>query len=128
MKIAEPRSLAPVIDIIPLRCYENPTWKGLAYAARAFALHAIALLGLALTDQPLLLIPLWILSSLTVAGLFIIGHDSAHEALFKSPRLCWWVGQLAMLPSLHVYEAWVLGHNRIHHGHTVRGQMDFVWH
>jgi omega-6 fatty acid desaturase (delta-12 desaturase) len=33
-----------------------------------------------------------------------------------------------MLPSLHVYEAWVLGHNRLHHGHTVREQMDFVWH
>jgi omega-6 fatty acid desaturase (delta-12 desaturase) len=26
------------------------------------------------------------------------------------------------------YEAWVLGHNRIHHGHTLREGMDFVWH
>ena len=33
-----------------------------------------------------------------------------------------------MLPSLHVYEAWVFGHNRIHHGHTVREEMDYVWH
>jgi omega-6 fatty acid desaturase (delta-12 desaturase) len=27
-----------------------------------------------------------------------------------------------------VYEAWVFGHNRIHHGHTVREVMDYVWH
>jgi omega-6 fatty acid desaturase (delta-12 desaturase) len=63
-----------------------------------------------------------------VSGLFIIGHDAAHEALFKSRRLNAIVGHLAMLPSWHVYEAWVLGHNRIHHGHTVREGMDFVWH
>jgi omega-6 fatty acid desaturase (delta-12 desaturase) len=125
---AEPRTLGSVIEIIPPSCYENPTWKGLAYAARAAALHALVLVGLAATDAWYLLLPLWALSALTVSGLFIIAHDSAHQALFKSERLCWWVGQLAMLPSLHVYEAWVLGHNRIHHGHTVRGGVDFVWH
>ena len=63
-----------------------------------------------------------------VSGLFIIGHDAAHEALFKSRRLNSIVGHVAMLPSWHVYEAWVLGHNRVHHGHTVREGMDFVWH
>jgi omega-6 fatty acid desaturase (delta-12 desaturase) len=33
-----------------------------------------------------------------------------------------------MLPSAHVEAAWDLGHNRIHHGHTVKQGMDFVWH
>jgi len=33
-----------------------------------------------------------------------------------------------MLPSWHVYEGWVLGHNRIHHAYTVRQGFDFVWH
>jgi omega-6 fatty acid desaturase (delta-12 desaturase) len=33
-----------------------------------------------------------------------------------------------MLPSWHVYEGWVLGHNRVHHGYTVRQGFDFVWH
>jgi omega-6 fatty acid desaturase (delta-12 desaturase) len=27
-----------------------------------------------------------------------------------------------------VYEGWTLGHNRIHHGYTVREGFDFVWH
>ncbi len=122
------QSLASVIEIIPARCYENPTWKGLAYFGRAIALHAGVLVALAATDSPWLLLPLWVLSGLSVSGLFIIGHDAAHGALFKSERTCWWVGQLAMLPSLHMYGPWVLGHNRIHHGHTVRAQGDFVWH
>jgi omega-6 fatty acid desaturase (delta-12 desaturase) len=128
MAQADSRSLGDVIEVIPARCYDNPTWKGLAYFARAVALHALVLAGLAATDAWWLLLPLWALAALTVSGLFILGHDAAHQSLFKSERLCWWVGQLAMLPSLHVYEAWVLGHNRIHHGHTVRSGMDFVWH
>jgi hypothetical protein len=33
-----------------------------------------------------------------------------------------------MLPGWHVYEGWVLGHNRIHHAFTVREGYDFVWH
>ncbi len=33
-----------------------------------------------------------------------------------------------MLPSLHATELWVFGHNRVHHGHTLRQGMDFVWH
>ena len=33
-----------------------------------------------------------------------------------------------MLPSLHMFEAWRLGHNHIHHRHTIKQGMDFVWH
>ena len=122
------QTLAGVIRIIPEACYERPAWKGLAYLARDLAVYAAVLVALAATDAWWLIVPLWALSALVVSGLFIIGHDAAHGALFESKRLCYGVGQLAMLPSLHVYEAWVLGHNRLHHGHTVREQMDFVWH
>ena len=38
------------------------------------------------------------------------------------------VGRIAMLPSLHVFEGWILGHNRVHHAFTVRQGDDFVWH
>ena len=121
-------SLLPVIRVIPKSAYENPTWKGLAFFARDLLFYGLVLWALTSTDNPLLLIPLWIVSALVVSGLFIIGHDAAHEALFKSRRLNSIVGHVAMLPSWHVYEAWVLGHNRVHHGHTVREGMDFVWH
>jgi acyl-lipid omega-6 desaturase (Delta-12 desaturase) len=121
-------SLLPVIRIIPSTAYDNPTWKGLAYFARDLVIYAAVVWALVSTDNPFFLVGLWVLASLSVAGLFIIGHDAAHEALFKSRRLNSIVGHVAMLPSWHVYEAWVLGHNRIHHGHTVREGMDFVWH
>ncbi len=121
-------SLLPVIRIIPSEAYDNPTWKGLAYFARDLVIYAVVVLALVSTDNPFFVVGLWVLASMSVAGLFIIGHDAAHEALFKSRRLNSVVGHLAMLPSWHVYEAWVLGHNRIHHGHTVREGMDFVWH
>jgi omega-6 fatty acid desaturase (delta-12 desaturase) len=121
-------SLLPVIRVIPAAAYDNPTWKGLAYFARDLLIYAAVVAGLVVTDNPILLVGLWVLASLAVSGLFIVGHDAAHEALFRSRRLNSIVGHLAMLPSWHVYEAWVLGHNRIHHGHTVREGMDFVWH
>jgi omega-6 fatty acid desaturase (delta-12 desaturase) len=124
----KPGSLLPVIRVIPDAAYENPTWKGLAYFARDLVIYGAVVAGLVLTNNPFLLVILWVLASLAISGLFIIGHDAAHEALFANRRTNSIVGHLAMLPSWHVYEAWVLGHNRIHHGHTVREGMDFVWH
>jgi acyl-lipid omega-6 desaturase (Delta-12 desaturase) len=121
-------SLRPVIDVIPDSCYDNPTWRGLAVFARDGLFYAAAVTGLILTDRWYFVIPLWILAGLAVSGLFVVGHDAAHQALFKSRRLNGIVGRIAMLPSLHVFEAWVLGHNRIHHGHTIKAEFDFVWH
>ncbi len=124
----KPGSLLPVIRVIPKSAYDNPTWKGLAYFARDTVLYVAIVAGLILFDNPLVTVVLWFFSALVVSGLFIIGHDAAHEALFKSKRLNSVIGHLSMLPSWHVYEGWVLGHNRIHHKYTVRQGFDFVWH
>ncbi len=122
------RTLASVIEAIPAACYENPTHRGLLWLARDLLLYAALVWALVRFDQIWLLVPLWLLSGAVISALFILGHDAAHGALFKSRRLNYLVGQLAMLPSLHLYEAWVFGHNRIHHGHTTRESMDYVWH
>ena len=121
-------SLLPVIEVIPAAAYENPTWKGLAYLARDLVIYAATIAGLILISNPIATIALWILSGLVISGLFVIAHDAAHGALFSSRRLNRVVGTIAMLPSWHVYEGWVLGHNRIHHNYTVREGFDFVWH
>jgi omega-6 fatty acid desaturase (delta-12 desaturase) len=123
-----PTTLKPVLDAISPERYRNPTWKGLLYVARDLAIYAALVAGLIVADTWWAVIGLWILSAFVVSGLFIIGHDAAHGALFRSKRLNSFVGHLMMLPSWHVYEGWVLGHNRIHHGHTCRQSMDFVWH
>lgn len=121
-------SLKPVIDVIPPEAYENPTWKGLAYFARDAAIYGLVVVGLILFDNPFAVVALWVMSALVISGLFVIGHDAAHGSLFASKKLNRFIGTVAMLPGWHVYEGWVLGHNRIHHAYTVRQGFDFVWH
>ena len=121
-------SLRPVLDIIPAEAYENPTWKGMAYLARDVVMYAALVVALIVFSNPLVVVPLWVGMALVISGLFVIGHDAGHQALFASKRLNDIVGRIVMLPSWHVYEGWVLGHNRIHHSYTVRQGYDFVWH
>jgi omega-6 fatty acid desaturase (delta-12 desaturase) len=121
-------SLKPVIDAIPAELYENPTWKGLGYFARDLAVYVGVIAALVFVTNPLLVVLLEVVLVLAVTGLFIVGHDAAHGALFNSKRKNVVVGKIAMMPSWHVYEAWVLGHNRVHHAFTVRQGYDFVWH
>jgi omega-6 fatty acid desaturase (delta-12 desaturase) len=121
-------SLKPVIDVIPDEAYDNPTWKGLAYLARDLVVYGLVVWGLIVVTNPLGVLALEVVAALAVTGLFVIAHDAAHGALFSSKRLNSFVGHLAMLPSWHVYEGWVLGHNRVHHAYTVRQGYDFVWH
>jgi omega-6 fatty acid desaturase (delta-12 desaturase) len=123
-----PTGLKPVLDVIPEHCYERSTIRGLGIFARDAMIFGLAVWGLLSTNNPLLLIPLWIISGITAAGLFVVGHDAAHDALFDSKPLNAIVARLSMLPSLHAVEVWVFGHNRVHHGHTLRQGMDFVWH
>jgi omega-6 fatty acid desaturase (delta-12 desaturase) len=121
-------SLKPVLDVIPDAAYDNPTWKGLAYFARDAAIYLAVVAGLLFVDNPFAVVGLWLLAALVVSALFVVAHDAAHGALFSSKRLNRVIGTIAMLPSWHVYEGWVLGHNRIHHAYTVRQGYDFVWH
>lgn len=123
-----PTNLKEVIAIIPESCYDNPTWKGLAYVFRDLVIYAVLLAALLSTDNMLFVLPLWALSGLVVSALFVVGHDAAHYALFKQKWLCDWAGRITMAPSMHIYASWQLGHNRIHHGFTVQEQRDFVWH
>lgn len=121
-------SLLPVLRVIPPECYERSNARAWWLVARAVGLWLLALAGLATADAWFLVVPLWVFAGLAVSGLFVLGHDCAHGALFESKALNRAVGRALMMPSLHIYEAWVIGHNRIHHGHTLRQGMDFVWH
>lgn len=123
-----PRLTLPAVrDTISAESLQNPAWKGLLYFFRDIIVFGLIMLAITQTDNLLLLAGLWFLAGLSISSLFITGHDAAHGALFKNSRLAWWVGQIAMLPSLHAYSQWVYGHNRIHHGHTIKLEGDFVW-
>jgi len=121
-------TLKEVISIIPDACYSNPTRRAIPYLIWAVVLYGLSILGLLSTDNPLLVAPLWLLAGLSISGLFILGHDACHGALFKSEKLCRLLGRILMLPSWHVYSAWDMGHNRVHHVFTTKEHRDFVWH
>ncbi len=108
--------------------YENPTWRGMTYFLRDTAMYLALLALLVLIGNVFVVLVLEVAMALVVSGLFVVGHDAAHGALFKSKRTNSLVAHLAMLPGWHVYEGWVLGHNRVHHPYTVRQGYDFVWH
>jgi len=117
-----------VVGAIPAACYVRSTARGLAYVARDALVYLIATTLLVVADAPIWWAPLWLVAALAISGLFVLAHDAAHGALFDDARLNTWVARLAFLPSLHALAAWQLGHNRVHHGHTGRAGIDFVWH
>jgi acyl-lipid omega-6 desaturase (Delta-12 desaturase) len=121
-------SLKPVLDVLPPSVYENPTWKGMSYFARDMALYLGCVVALVLVSNVFAALAIDIACSVAVLSLFVVAHDCAHGALFKTKRMNSWVGHISMLPSWHVFEGWILGHNRVHHAFTVRQGYDFVWH
>jgi len=122
------RSLNEVRTVIPATCYERPRRRAWLAVAQAAVLYLAALAGLLLVDVWWLLVPLWVLAGLGVAGLFVLGHDASHNALVDSARANRVLARLCMGPSAHIEAAWDVGHNRIHHGYTTRQGFDFVWH
>jgi omega-6 fatty acid desaturase (delta-12 desaturase) len=124
---AKVRTLKPALDSIPRECLDRPTHKGVFVVARAIAIWVASLAVLFSSDHPAVVALGWIFGSLALAGMFVVGHDAAHGSLFNSKKANKIVGRFLFLPELHSYEGWLLGHNRLHHGHTVREQMDFVW-
>jgi omega-6 fatty acid desaturase (delta-12 desaturase) len=121
-------SLNEVREVIPSECYEPSGWVATRSLVQAVALYVAPVTALALTDRWWAVGLLWSAAGLGIAGLFVLGHDASHGALFRSRRVNRLVAVACMAPSAHVEAAWNLGHNRIHHGYTTRQGFDFVWH
>lgn len=128
LKMKKKASLSQVREILTEEIFHNPTYKGIFYFVRDFFFFVCAFVALNQFNSWYVLPFFWFLAGLTISALFVVGHDCAHGALFKSEKLNYLIGQVAMLPSLHAYHQWAYGHNRVHHGHTIKLQADFVWH
>jgi omega-6 fatty acid desaturase (delta-12 desaturase) len=120
--------LKDVIDAVPAEFRRRSTPRGLGLAIRDIAIYGAAVTGLILTHSWWATLLLWVLAGFAVAAMFVAGHDAAHGTLTDNDRLNVWLGHVLFIPSVHNFEAWVLGHNRVHHGHTVKENLDFVWH
>ncbi len=91
------------------------------------ALFSATLAAVVVLDSALLKALAGALMGLSIARLFVIGHDACHQAFFSSRRANRWIGKLAFLPSLTPYSLWETGHNVSHHVYTNLKGHDFVW-
>jgi omega-6 fatty acid desaturase (delta-12 desaturase) len=90
--------------------------------------YAVCFLCLATSVWPLALkLPLSILMGLLITRLAILGHDAAHGSLTDSHLLNATLGRIALLPALHAFSLWQVGHNRVHHAFTNLKGLDFIW-
>ena len=128
LEASSARTLNEVRAVIPADCYRRSVARALVALVQGALLWAGPVVALVLTDRWYVVAAAWLLAGLGVSGLFVLGHDASHGALFESRRVNRWVARCCMLPSVHVESAWDLGHNRIHHGYTTRQGFDFVWH
>jgi omega-6 fatty acid desaturase (delta-12 desaturase) len=68
---------------------------------------------------PLILKPFSsLLILVSIARLFILGHDACHGSFTNSKKLNKILGWFAFFPALTLFKSWAIGHNSTHHGYT----------
>lgn len=103
------------------------TTKGVAVFLAIGVPYALAFTGLALSPWWSLRLVFAVLTAILISIFFVVGHDACHGSLTTSNLLNKLLGRLALLPALHGFSFWELGHNRIHHGWTNLKGKDHVW-
>ncbi|MBA3315210.1 MAG: fatty acid desaturase [Planctomycetota bacterium] len=97
--------------------------KGLFYFAITAGPYLATFAACALAPNWPLRVLFACVNGLTIAGLFVVGHDACHGSLTPSQAMNRLLGRLALLPSLHPAAAWIHSHNGMHHGWTnLRGK------
>jgi len=77
--------------------------------------------------SPWYLLPLaWIFMGTAITGLFVVGHECAHQSFTRSRVVNEIVGTICMMPLLFPYNGWELTHN--HHHQTANNlDKDHLW-
>jgi len=93
-----------------------------------FRVWATCILAMYLTSiSPWYLLPFaWILQGTAMTGLFVVGHDCAHQSFSHSRILNEIFGTMCMSPLLFPYKGWEQTHNH-HHKHANNMDKDFLW-
>jgi len=77
--------------------------------------------------SPWYLLPFaWFLQGTAMTGLFVIGHDCAHQSFSHSSVFNEVIGTICMSPLLFPYGGWEHTHNH-HHTHANNFDKDFLW-
>jgi len=78
-------------------------------------------------SSPWYLLPFaWIFMGTCITGLFVIGHECAHQSFTNNRLVNEIVGTVCMMPLLFPYNAWELTHNH-HHATANNLEKDHLW-
>jgi omega-6 fatty acid desaturase (delta-12 desaturase) len=92
--------------------------QGLWLFLRSASVYVLLFLGAFLLPTPWMRSACLLIMPLSIAALFVVGHDAAHHTLTPSRWLNRILGRLCLLPSYHSYTSWSHAHNTLHHGGT----------
>jgi len=124
-QIQEPDSFVDVMNILPKNALEVDTFFAWFTVIRVWA--SVIFCYYVLYYSPWYLLPLvWIVTGTAATGLFVIGHDCAHQSFSGSALINEIVGTICMMPILFPYNAWDMTHSH-HHTHANNLSKDKLW-
>lgn len=119
-------TLTDVIRTIPLDCFRRSPRKAFAELGLTLAAVMLGYLAMHLAGTPWFLPVFWVFTGTAMTGLFILGHDCAHQAFSSSKNVNSLIGHLTLLPLLYPYHGWRITHDR-HHAYTNNADLEEAW-
>ena len=92
--------------------------RGLTIFVLSASLYVVTFIGMFLLPHPLARAAMMIAQPLIIGGLFVIGHDAAHNSLTRLGWLNRLLARISFLPAWHPFTSWAFAHNTLHHGWT----------
>jgi len=120
-----PTDMVQIMKVLPKDALVQNVPYALFTTVRVWAFF---LLSVYLTYiAPWYLVPFaWVLYGTCLTGLFVIGHDCAHQSFSKSRILNEIVGTICMMPAIFPYNGWEITHNH-HHAYANHLEKDHLW-
>jgi len=101
-----------------LRAFVMPSMSlGIGAVVLDYALYCAFLAIALLADPAWLRVLASVLAGEMIAGLFVLGHDAAHNSLTPHAGLNRVLAAVVLFPALHNVTLWRYQHNRLHHRH-----------
>jgi omega-6 fatty acid desaturase (delta-12 desaturase) len=110
-------AIREIFAVLPAARRHSRMAKGIGLYLACLALYGLTGWGM-FASQPWLAGLCVAANGVTIAMLFLIGHDACHNSLTPSRWVNRLVGRLAFLPTFHLFSGWAKSHNLKHHAYT----------
>jgi len=125
MTVAEPDHLVDVMKVLPNDATQIRVGFAFFTLFRVIALMVFS--SYLVYVSPWYFLPLtWVLAGTCATGLFVIGHECAHQSFTRSRVVNEIVGTICMMPLIFPYNGWDMTHNH-HHATANNLEKDHLW-